>query len=183
MSEQERPQTASEAELEQRENGPEGTGEQALKERAKEERKAQKAELAAGKKGPSGAKLKTVAAQRTGDPDAKPVAGIVDNMTRRDGAEPLQGHFVRIDYSKANVRNMVQDQLAPKGSALAEQGFEPGIGSADYGVYLQPGVLGADGYPETAVVFLRDEHATRIIVPYDALVADTAGGRRCSRSG
>lgn len=172
-----RSQTASEAELAQRQSQADDP-EKGLKAQAREERAQQKAELAAGKGGPSGAKLKTVVAQRTGDPNGKPLFGTVDNMTRRHGAEPLQGHFVRIDYSKSGAVKAVKDQLAPKGSALDAQGFEPGIGSADYGVYLGPGQLGDDGYPETAIVFLRDEHAAQIVVPYDALVAEQAGGRR-----
>lgn len=171
-----RSKTAAEAELEQRDSSVDP--DEGLKEQAKEQRAQQKAQLAAGKRGPSGPKLKTVSAQRTGDPDAKPIGGTVDNMTQRDGAEPLLGHFVRIDYSKANAKQIVKDQLAPKGSALADQDFEPGIGSADYGVFYEVGVVGEDGYPETAVVVLRDEHAARINVPYAALVRDTAGGRR-----
>ena len=171
-----RGKTAAEAELEQRDQTADPS--EPLKEQAKEQRQQQRAELAAGKKGPSGPKLKTVSAQRTGNPDEKPIGGTVDNMTQRDGSEPLLGHFVRIDYSKANAKQIVKDQLAPKGSALADQGFEPGIGSADYGVFYEVGVVGDDGYPETAVVVLRDEHAARINVPYEALVRDTAGGRR-----
>lgn len=152
------------------------TAEAAKKEReadlTAEQKKEQREQLAAGKKGPSGAKLKTVVAQRTGDPNAKPVNGIVDNMTRRDGAEPLQGHFVLIDYAgNKGVAEDVQRQLG-------NDDVEPGPGVADYGVYTQPGELGDDGYPVTAVVFLRDEHAAQVVVPYKALKRALAGGRR-----
>ena len=164
-----RSQTAAEAELSQRQERA-ADPEKGLKEQAREQRKEQREELAAGKKGPSGAKLKTIAAQRTGDPNAKPVAGRVDNMTRRDGSDPLEGHFVHIDYSKASVRDAVKAQLGDH--------VEPGIGSADYGVFTEVGEIGEDGYPVTAVVFLRDEHGARITVPFDALSRDTAGGRR-----
>jgi hypothetical protein len=136
-------------------------------EQVKEQREA----LAAGKKTPSGtAKLETVAESRSKRPGEKPLFGTVDNMTARDGSDPLEGHFVLIDYSKKATREAVVAQLGDH--------VEPGIGSADYGVYLEPGEVGKDGYPVTAVVFLRDEHAARIVVPYDCLKRATAGGRR-----
>lgn len=166
-----RSKTAAEAELEQRQSGPEGGGEKALKQDAREQRAEQKDELAVGKKlGSAGAKLKTVAEQRAKRPGEKPLTGTVDNMTARDGSDPLEGHFVTIDYSKKATRDLVQKQLGDH--------VEPGVGSADYGVYLEPGTIGEDGYPETAVVFLRDEHAAQIVVPYDSLSRSLAGGRR-----
>jgi hypothetical protein len=161
--------TAAEAELAQRQETA-ADPEKGLKSQAREERKDQREQLAAGKKGPSGAKLKSIVAQRTGDPNAKPLNGLVDNMTRRDGADPLEGHFVTIDYSAKATASQVQAQLGDH--------VEPGVGSADYGVYLGPGEIGEDGYPVTAIVFLRDEHAAQIVVPYDSLRRATSGGRR-----
>lgn len=105
------------------------------------------------------------------------VNGRVDSVTSRTDADALQGHFVLIDYSDAAVAEAVKEQMAPKGSPLAEQGFEPGIGSADYGVYNHPGEVGEDGYPVTAVVTLRDEHACMVVVPYAALRPSQAGRR------
>ena len=149
--------------------------EEGLSDEAKEQ---QKAALAAGKKGPSGFTPDNVVESRTKRPGATPVNAVVDNMTARDGADPLEGHFVVIDYSKKATRDFVQAQLAPEGSPLAEQGFEAGLGSADYGVYLGAGEVGKDGYPVTIRVHLRDEHAAIINVPYDACRRATAGGRR-----
>jgi hypothetical protein len=171
-------QTAAEAELAQRKAGPEGTGEQALKERAKDERSQQRAELRAGKAGETGPKLRSPAEQRTGRRGEKPLNGVVDNMTQRSGSDAIEGHFVTIDYSDKDVVKAVKNQLAPKGSGLDDQGFEPGVGSADYGTFLDVGETDEDGYPLIARVFLRDEHAAIINVPYKALRRSTAGGRR-----
>ena len=144
-----------------------------------EAKKAQEEQLKAGKSGPSGGfEPKNVVESRTKRPGATPVNGVVDNMTARDGSDPLEGHFVLIDYSKKATRDFVQAQLAPEGSPLADQGFEPGLGSADYGVYLDAGEVGKDGYPVTIRVHLRDEHAAIINVPYDACRRAPAGGRR-----
>jgi hypothetical protein len=173
--------TASEAELKQREDGPEGVGDDALKESARDEKKQQKAGLAVGKKSTAGDDVAkgTPAQQRTQDDNAVPTGPqLVDNMTVRDGAEAMVGHFATVDYSVSGVKQLVQDQLAPKGSALADQDFEPGVGSADYGVVLDTAGRDKDGYPETARFFLRDEHAAIVNVPWKALRRATAGGRR-----
>jgi hypothetical protein len=58
-------------------------------------------------------------------------------------------------------------------AALGERalgGRDVGVGVADYGVYTEPGELGADGYPVTAVVMLRGEfQPAQVVVPYAAL--------------
>ena len=176
-------------ELQQREDGPEGNREETLKSEAKDQEKAQREQLTAGKaKGDvrksaladkKALRRGNVAVARDGVQGNGPTRGRVDNMTRRDDTDVDEGHFCLIDYgnSKEAVQ-MVQAQLAPEGSALAEQGFEPGLGSADYGVYLQPGALNAEtGYPETAIVLLRDEHSAQVVVPYDA-IKPAGSGRR-----
>lgn len=167
-----RSKTAAEAELESRKTQQEGD-ESALKEQAKEERKEQREELAAGKAGPKSGShvLKgSPAEQRTRNPNARPVDAVVDNMTARDGSDPLVGGMVTIDYSKKAVVNAVKAQLGDH--------VEPGVHSADYGALLSVGEVGDDGYPVTGVVFLRDEHAARITVPWDALRRSAPGGRR-----
>jgi hypothetical protein len=172
MPQAKRSPTAAEAELDQRQSAPEGD-EKALKQAAREQRKEQAAELAAGKAGPkSGAHVVrgNPAEQRTRTPGAKPVGGTVDNMTARDGADPIVGSMVTIDYSNKKVRDAVQAQLGDH--------VEPGVHSADYGALLDVGEVGDDGYPVTGVVFLRDEHAARVTVPWDSLRRATAGGRR-----
>jgi hypothetical protein len=173
-------------ELQQRGN-PEGDP-KALEKTARDQEKAQREQLAGGKAKGGVAKAAqgerkalrqgNVAVARDGVQGNGPTRGRVDNMTRRDDTDVDEGHFCLIDYSKAETRKMVQDQLAPKGSALEAQGFEPGLGSADYGVYLQPGALNPDtGYPETAIVLLRDEHSAQVVVPYDA-IKPAGSGRR-----
>jgi hypothetical protein len=169
--------TAAEAELQARSQRAEGD-DKALKEQAKSERQAQSAELRAGKAMPTGPRLKTPAETRTGRKGEKPLNGLVDNMTQRDGSDAIEGHFVTIDYSDKATVKAVKDQLAPKGSANDDQGFEPGVGSADYGVFLDVGETDDDGYPLIARVHLRDEHAAIINVPYKSLKRSTAGGRR-----
>lgn len=178
-------QTPAEAELtaaDQRNAADERAQEQ--REQAAESSRAQvDASLKAGElvgKGMDDWSGKTIPEQReAGQPGTKPQAGRVDNMTKRHDGDPLQGHFVYINYSDESVGEAVKAQLAPEGSALANQGFEPGLGSADYGVYLQPGQVDPEtGYPQTAVVLLRDEHSAQIVVPFDALQPAPQGGRR-----
>jgi hypothetical protein len=139
---------AARDELEPAARGPTGRPQKGLKADAKEQEKAQKEQLSGGKA--KGAAAKGARADRKLGPSGQhrraarrrgrrgPAQGRVDNMTRRDDTDVLQGHFCYIDYSNAEAQEGRQAQLAPKGSALAEQGFEPGLGSADYGVYLSP---------------------------------------------
>jgi hypothetical protein len=161
--------TAAEAELQNRQDRA-ADPDKALKDQAREQRAEQRSELAAGKRGPTGPKLKTVAEQRTGRPGEKPLNGLVDNMTQRDGSDAIEGHFVTIDYSVSGVAKQVKDQLGDH--------VDPGVGSADYGVFLDVGETDSDGYPLIARVFLRDEHAAIVNVPYKALRRTAAGGRR-----
>jgi hypothetical protein len=111
----------------------------------------------------------TPAEQRAGVSGATPFEGRVDNMTRRSDRDVLEGHFCTIDLSdddaKAGVEHLIGDGNAHPGSG-------------DYGVYVGPGDVGEDGYPLTARVLLRDEHAGEVLVPYAALWPAQAGGRR-----
>jgi hypothetical protein len=173
-------------ELQQRADGPDGNPEQGLKQAAKEQETAQRGQLAGGKaKGEArkaasedrkAARQGNIAKLRDGGEG--PVGGRVDNMTRRDDTDVDMGHFCYIDYSNKEAKQAVQDQLAPKGSALEKQGFEAGLGSADYGVYLAPGSTDENNYPVTAIVLLRDEHSAQVVVPYDAIKPAPQGGRR-----
>ena len=145
------------------------TRQERLEEQAKEQEKQQKAALRAGRTGGAMADAE-VAEQRARTFGVKPDQGRVDNMTRQNDAQPLQGHFVTIDYS-----DFGKDALALVESIVGEGNAH--AGSADYGVYLHPGDINEDGYPETAVVLLRDEHAAQVVVPYDSLVAVNSSGR------
>jgi hypothetical protein len=137
---------------------------------AKEQEKQQADELRAGAKSTRGAaKLKSVAEQRTGREGEKPLFGRVDNMTRRDDSDPLEGHFVLIDYNGDGGKDAQKAMTAALGER-ALGGRDVGVGVADYGVYTEPGELGADGYPVTAVVMLRGEfRPAQVVVPYAAL--------------
>jgi hypothetical protein len=177
---------AARDELQQRQAGPDGDAEKGLKQSAKDQETAQRQQLSGGKASGAGARAArtsrrlaregNIAAQRDGGPGA--VQGRVDNMSRRDDTDVDMGTFCYIDYSNKEAVKAVASQLAPEGSALAKQGFEPGLGSADYGVFLQPGDLDEKGYPVTAVVLLRDEHAAQVTVPYDSIKPAPQGGRR-----
>lgn len=116
----------------------------------------------------------TAAEQRAGVAGAKPNEGRVDNMTRRDDSDVLQGHFCIIDFG--------DETHGAAAKAAVERAIGEGnarTGSGDYGVYTDPGELGRDGYPLTATVLLRDEHSCLVSnVPYAALRPAQAGGRR-----
>jgi hypothetical protein len=160
---------AARAELDQQQVDDDAQRE-AQEQTAKDQERQQADELKAGAKSTRGAaKLKSVAEQRTGREGEKPLFGRVDNMTRRDDSDPLEGHFVVIDYGGDGGKE-AQKLMA---AALGEQalgGREVGVGVADFGVYTEPGELGSDGYPVTAVVMLRGEfQPLQVTVPYAAL--------------
>lgn len=116
----------------------------------------------------------TAAEQRAGAKGAKPSEGRVDNMTRRNDADVLQGHFCLIDFRDEEFG---EDAVKAVEAMIGEGNAH--VGSGDYGVYIEPGVLGEDGYPLTATVLLRDEHSCQVSsVPYGALRPTLAGGRR-----
>lgn len=168
---------AARAELDAQAAGPEGNQEEQLEQSAKDQEAQQKQELREGKRAGKGAvELETIAEQRSGRQGEKPLFGRVDNMTRRSDAEPLEGHFVHIDYSGDGGKEAATSVATLLGED-ALQGREPGVGVADYGVYLQPGQLGEDGYPATAIVMLRDEFAANVVVPYESLRPALAGRR------
>lgn len=111
----------------------------------------------------------TPAEHRARKAGATPLDGRVDNMTRRSDRDVLEGHFCTIDLSDKDAKAGVE-HLIGEGNAHP--------GSGDYGVYVGPGELDGDGYPLTARVLLRDEHAGEVLVPYAALWPAQAGGRR-----
>lgn len=141
-----------------------------LEKRASEQEKLQKAQLAAGQGASSSFMESGPAAQRAKNRDAKPQDGRVDNMTRLHDGQPLAGHFVTIDYGAVDEAVKMVEGVVGEGNA--------GPGSADYGIFLHAGDVDDDGYPETAVVLLRDEHAAQVVVPYKALRPAAPGGRR-----
>jgi hypothetical protein len=117
----------------------------------------------------------TPAEQRTGVMGTKPIEGRVDNMTRRDDSDVLQGHFCVIDFDDNDHGKAAREAVeAMIGEGNAKRGF------GDYGVYIEPGTLDENGYPLTATVMLRDEHSCLVSsVPYGALrPIPGQGGRR-----
>jgi hypothetical protein len=135
----------------------------AVEERVKRQEKQQQDELKAGKSGGADKPHDDIAANRT-SPGAHnsvgPQGGLVDNMTARDRSDVAEGTFCTVDRTHKGV----DTDLLPEG----EDG---------YGVYLEPAVVGKDGYPETAIVRLRDDTHRTIRVPYESLRPAVAGRR------
>lgn len=112
--------------------------------------------------------------QRAGHIGARLLEARVDNMSRRSDADALLGHFCLIDFGDKEFGDEARaavEQVIGEGNA--------GVGSGDYGVFTAAGEVDEHGYPITANVLLRDEHAAIVSgVPYGALRPAQAGGRR-----
>lgn len=143
-----------------------------LEEQASDQEQLQKEQLQAGTRlGGADRSGLSIPEQRSGV-GVRPFNGRVDNMTKRSDADVLEGHFAVLDYE--NFGKEIREALKVSGVAA-----EGGVGDADYGVYLEPSDLDPEtGYPATARVQLRDEHAAVIVVPYEALRPAPQGGRR-----
>lgn len=115
-----------------------------------EQEKAQAEQLKAGQNGVA-KDGPTVAHNRSTGANAQGVqGGFIDQMSRRDMSDALEGHFCTVDRTHKDVD---ENQLPP-----GEDGF---------GVYESPAVTDEDGYPVTANVRLRGN--VLITVPYEAL--------------
>lgn len=91
------------------------------------------------------------------------VNGFTDQLTRRDGSEPMEGHFVTIDKSFDGVLE------AYKAAGLTNDDDKIVPHAGDYGVYRTVGAISPEnGYPETIVVRLQDATFTEVTVPYEA---------------
>lgn len=121
-----------------------------------EQLKAQQEQLKAGKNGEA-KDGPTVAHNRTAT-NTGVVGGFIDQMTRRDMSDALEGHFCTVDRTHKGV----DADLLPAG----EDG---------YGVYESPATTDKHGYPVTANVRLRSNRL--ITVPYDALRPAESRGR------
>jgi hypothetical protein len=87
-------------------------------------------------------------------------AGVIDNMTRADDSDVLEGHFCKIDLNHEGVDDDLRES------------------HADYGVYLGAGSVDPDnGRPILARVRLRDNGGATVVVPYESLRPSRAGGR------
>lgn len=132
-----------------------------LTDAATDQEKLQREELRAGKGG--------VAKDGPSIPDNRTPTGVggrgvqggfVDQMSRRDASDVMEGHFCTVDRTHKDV----DTNLLPAG----EDG---------YGVYVEPAVTDENGYPVTATVRLRDNTNRLITVPYEALRPASAGRR------
>lgn len=120
--------------------------------------KAQQEQLKAGQKGVA-KDGPTVAHNRTTGADSQGVqGGFIDQMTRRDLSDVMEGHFCTVDRTHKDVNT---DLLPP--------------GEDGYGVYESPATTDKDGYPVTANVRLRSNQL--ITVPYEALRPAESRGR------
>jgi hypothetical protein len=111
--------------------------------------------------------IEDVASARVAAHEPGVIEGRVDNMSRRDDSDVLEGHFCFLDLSNAKVK-----------SALKEAGLDdPTPAEGGYGVYLEPASSDKRGYPIDAIVRLRGDSNAKVSVPYSALSPAAAGGR------
>ena len=154
--------------LEQRKS--EDNSEERLEEQAKEQEELQAEELKTSHDADSGLKQELVDKGNVAGarhPNAQETVGAVngftDQLTRRDGSEPMEGHFVTIDKSADGVLE------AYKSAGLTGDDDKIVPHAGDYGVYRTVGAVNPEnGYPETIVVRLQDATFTDVTVPYSA---------------
>lgn len=135
-----------------------------LEKQAKEQEKLQSEQLRDGKKNAHvqpGDSPPEVRANAGTAHSKGPQGGFVDGMSRRDASDALEGHYVVIDRTHKGV----DEDLLPEGQD-------------GYGVYVSPASVGDDGYPDVAIVQLRDDSHAIIRVPYESLRPVAGGGRR-----
>lgn len=95
----------------------------------------------------------------------QPQNGLVDNVSRRDDSDALEGHFVNIDVQNADVKK-----------ALKDAGVDTIEGS--FGVFTEPATRDPkDGFPVKVMVRLRGASNALLTLPYEALSPAEARGR------
>lgn len=131
--------------------------EQQLKTAVTEQEKAQAEQLKAGRHGVA-KDGPTLADNRvaTGKGQSGVSGGFIDQITRRDVTDCMEGHFCTIDTSHKDVD-------LPDG----EDG---------YGVYVGPAVADDNGYPVTGTVRLHNSPQL-VTVPYEAIRPSDPRGR------
>jgi hypothetical protein len=121
--------------------------------------KDQQDQLKAGQKNGADKGGPTVAHNRSTGSDAQGVqGGFIDQLTRRDPSDVMEGHFCTVDRTHKGV----------------DESFLP-AGEDGYGVYESPAVTDEHGYPVMATVRLRSNQL--ITVPYEALRPAESRGR------
>lgn len=139
---------------------------------AKAQEKQQREELTSGK--PSGPGAKAAAALQKAAQDAPAAAragthtnaptrgGFMDQLSRRSGADALEGHYVTIDLGDSDVQAAYKDKFGEDDDGNLNH-------TGNFGVYMEPQVRNPDtGIPETISVRLRDDTHALVVVPYEA---------------
>jgi hypothetical protein len=88
--------------------------------------------------------------------------GFMDQLSRRSGADALEGHYVTIDLNHKDVKQAFEDKFGTDDDGNLNH-------TGDFGVYLEPQLRNPDtGIPETISVRLRDDTHALVVVPYEA---------------
>jgi hypothetical protein len=148
---------------------------------ARAQEREQRQELAEGKASGAAAKAgraltklaqEAPAGARAGVHSQAPTrGGFMDQLSRRNGSDALEGHYVTVDLNDKDVKAEYERVFGTDddGNLNHEGGF---------GVYLEPMLRDPDtGIPETARVRLRDDTHAFVVVPYAALTPAGPRGR------
>jgi hypothetical protein len=88
--------------------------------------------------------------------------GFMDQLSRRSGADALEGHYVTIDLGHKDVKQTFEDRFGTDDDGNLNH-------TGNFGVYLEPQLRNPDtGIPETITVRLRDDTHALVVVPYEA---------------
>jgi hypothetical protein len=158
-----------------------GPDEKEQEKQAKAQEKEQREELAGGKVKGSAAKAAAAlqkaaadapAAARAGTHSNAPTrGGFMDQLSRRSGADALEGHYVTIDLGDSEVQEAYKDKFGEDDDGNLNW-------TGNFGVYMEPQVRNPDtGIPETISVRLRDDTHALVVVPYDACYPAGPRGR------
>lgn len=155
-----------------------------LEDEAKQQEQTQKEELSAGK-GLGSDALGEIATEAPAIARAGVVkgattqGGFMDQLSRRNGLEGMEGHYVTIDSTADGVQEAYERaQLFDKD--VADDKDDPGDGflAGFYGVYITRGATDEEtGIPLEVLVRLRDNSHAVVTVPYEAVRHSEAQGR------
>jgi hypothetical protein len=151
--------------------GETGPDPKAQRREVRDQEKTQREELAQKDTGPA-AKAATAlqkmageapAAARAGTHSNAPTrGGFMDQLSRRSGADALEGHYVTIDMGDKDVKQAFEDKFGTDDDGNLNH-------TGNFGVYMEPQLRNPDtGIPETISVRLRDDTHALVVVPYEA---------------
>lgn len=153
--------------------GQQGPDPKAQEQQAKAQEREQREELSAGKQTGAAGKSARVLNKLVEDAPAGARAGMhantptrggfMDQLSRRSGADALEGHYVTVDLNDSDVNAEYERVFGTDDDGnLNHEGA--------FGVYMEPMLRDPEtGIPETARVRLRDDTHAFIVVPYAAL--------------